>query len=210
MFRITINYQTKVLIKRSYKIFLYLLFIFPAIAGVENKCHAQENAHNNSEKHCNGFHKLTGIMAFAFIDNSFSDQGNEILVVPALGLNYDYFFKHKWGLGLHSDILLQQFVAEAHGDQKEIVRDNPVAITGILTYKPHHRWAIMGGYGIEFEKHKNLQLIRIGGEYSIELPKEWELGFSLEFDFKPDAYNSLLFGVGFSKLFGSKSKDTHQ
>jgi hypothetical protein len=187
-----------------------MLLICLTIVGTGNNCHPQENVHNNNEKHGNGFHKLTGAMAFAFIDNSFSDQGNEILVVPALGLIYDYFLNRKWGFGIHSDILLQQFVAEAHRDKKEIVRDNPVAVTGILTYKPHHRWAIMGGYGIEFEKQKNLQLIRIGGEYGIELPKEWELGFSLEFDFKPDAYGSLLFGVGFSKLFGNKSKDIHQ
>jgi hypothetical protein len=95
------------------------------------------------------------------------------------------------------------------GAKKKIVRENPVAIIGILTYKPHHRWAIMGGYGIEFEKQKNLHLIRIGAEYGIELPKEWELGFSLEFDFKPDAYNSLLFGLGFIKYFGGRAKDMH-
>jgi hypothetical protein len=210
MFKILIFYQIKVLIKKSHKMFLYLLLICLTVAGTGNSCQAQENVHVNNEKHSHGFHKFTGIMAFAFVDNSFSDQGNELLIVPALGLNYDYMINHKWGFGLHSDILLQQFVAEAHGSKKEIVRENPVAITGILTYKPHHRWAIMGGYGIEFEKQKNLHLIRIGAEYGIELPKEWELGFSLEFDFKPDAYNSLLFGLGFIKYFGGRAKDIHE
>jgi hypothetical protein len=179
----------------------YIIFFFAVLIMSWNSTVAQEDSHNHGDKHSYGFHRLTGMMGYATLDNSFSDQSNEVLIVPAIGLNYDYIFKKGWGLGLHSDILLQQFKVETHGDKEEIIRENPFALLGMLLYKPHHRWTVTAGYGIEIEKHENLQMIRIGGEYGIELPKNWELGFSLEFDIKPEAYNTLLFGIGFSKLF---------
>ena len=68
-------------------------------------------------------------------------------------------------------------------------------------FKPHHRWKILGGYGVEMEKNENFQLIRIGAEYGIELPKNWELGFTFEYDFKINGYYTLLLGIGFTKKF---------
>ncbi len=122
---------------------------------------AQE--HNEVANHNIGSHRLTLIMGNAFINNSFTDETDNILIVPAFGLNYDYFFNAKWGLGVHSDILMQQFKIEKHNDHEEIVRKNPIAICGILLFKPHHRWTLVAGYGVEVEKHENFQLIRIGG-----------------------------------------------
>jgi len=176
---------------------------------IRNNSFAQDEAHHKTEKHEYGFHRLTGIMAYAFLDNSFSDQSKDILIAPALGLNYDYIFNRGLGLGLHSEIFLQKFKIEDEGSHEEVVRESPVAICGMLLYKPHHRWTIMAGYGIEFEKHENFQFIRAGAEYGIELPKNWEVGFSLEFDFKLNAYNSLLFGIGFTKLLSKKNNNVH-
>jgi len=68
-------------------------------------------------------------------------------------------------------------------------------------FKPHHRWKILGGYGVEMEKNENFQLIRIGVEYGIELPKNWELDFTFEYDFKINGYYTLLLGIGFTKKF---------
>ena len=104
----------KKLIKHISVLF-FAVFAYPGNIAV-----AQEEVHHKPEIHSYGVHRITGIMGNAFLDNSFSDQSNEILIVPALGLNYDYIFRKGWGLGLHSDILLQQFKAESHGDENEI------------------------------------------------------------------------------------------
>ncbi len=106
---------------------------------------------------------------------------------------------------MHTDILLQQYKVEKHGGHEEIMRENPVALAGMLLFKPHHRWTLMAGYGVEAEKHESFQMIRTGAEYGIELPKHWELGFSLEFDYKIKTHNSLMFGVVFSKMFRRKT-----
>ncbi len=160
---------------------------------------AQEERNIAYENHKKSFHSLTLIAASAFIPNSFSDNTNDVLIVPVYGLNYDYQFNRKWGGGVHTDILLQQFKIEKHGSHEEVIRENPVSIAVILFFKPHNHWEILGGYGVEMEKNENFQLIRIGLEYSIEIPKNWELGFTFVNDFKINGYYTMLLGIGFTK-----------
>jgi hypothetical protein len=41
----------------------------------------------------------------------------------------------------------------------------------------------------------------MGMEYGFELQRGWELSLNLLYDNKIDAYDSWMFGVGFSKMF---------
>jgi hypothetical protein len=146
------------------------------------------------------FHKLSFVTANSLINHVNSDNTNGLRLVPVYGLNYDYMFHQKWAVGFHSDIIIQQFQVETHHGQEEIIRENPVALCGVVIYKPHPKFGILGGYGIEIESHKNLQILRFGIDYGIHLPKNWELGFLIEYDYKIKSYGSLMFGFSFSKL----------
>ena len=190
------------------KIYLISSFLIIHWAGLAAQNHEDEtDAHHGTDtEHGRSGHKITLVMAYSFIDNSFSDQTGDILIVPTFGFNYDYYLNARWGLGIHTDILLQQYKVEKHGSHEEILRENPVGIAGMLLFKPNHRWTLMAGYGVEVEKHENFQMIRTGVEYGIALPKHWELGFSLEFDYKINTHNSLMFGVAFSKMLGRTNK----
>jgi hypothetical protein len=194
---------------RDFKIYLIssILIIHGVILAAQNHEDNTDAERHTAAEHGSSGHKITLVMAYSFIDNSFEDQTNGILIVPTIGFNYDYFFNARWGLGLHTDILLQQYKIEKHGGHEEILRENPVGLAGMVLFKPNHRWTMMAGYGVEVEKNENFQMIRTGVEYGIALPKHWELGFSLEFDYKIKTYSSLMFGVGFSKMFG-KMKNT--
>ena len=193
--------------KRLIKYLVSSILILSGVALAAQNHEDGSNAdHHKDTEHGRSGHKITLLMANSFIHNSFSDQTNNILIVPTFGFNYDYFFNARWGIGLHTDILLQQYKVEKHGGNEEILRENPVAICGMAVFKPHHRWILMAGYGVEVEKHESFQMIRAGVEYGIPLPKHWELGFTLEFDYKINTYSSLMFGVGFSKMLGRKNK----
>jgi hypothetical protein len=146
-------------------------------------------------------HKVTLVMAYSLLNSHVDESTNNILVVPTFGLNYDFFFHQKWGVGFHSDIVLQQFKVESHDGHEELIRENPVAICAVGLFKPLPSLTLIAGYGIEIEKHENIQLFRFGVEYGFHLPGNWELGFALEFDRKINTYNSWMFGAGFSKLF---------
>ena len=107
------------------------------LAQVENR---SKEEHNN-----NSSHSITLVIANMLVPNSFADNTNDIIVVPTFGFNYDYRFKSNWGLGIHTDIILQEYTIEKHGNNEVVVRENPVSISGILFYKPHHKWGIWCG-----------------------------------------------------------------
>jgi hypothetical protein len=191
---------------KGFKIYLICYILIIHGLGITAQKHEDAGSadHHADTEHGAG-HKITLVMAYSFIDNSFTPQSNDILIVPTIGFNYDYFFNSRWGLGLHTDILLQQYKVEKHGSQEEIIRENPVGLAGMVLFRPFHSWIFMAGYGVEIEKNENFQMIRVGVEYGIPLPKHWEVGFSLEFDYKIKTYSSLMFGVGFSKMLVRKN-----
>ncbi|MGB5318923.1 hypothetical protein, partial [Eudoraea sp.] len=59
-------------------------------------------------------------------------------------------------------------------------------------------WGIVAGPGMEFEKNKNLFIVRIGTEYEFELGNDWGISPSLNYDFK-EQYSTWDFSIGLSK-----------
>lgn len=120
-------------------------------------------------------------------------------IVPTWGLNYDYWVAPNLAFGLHNDIAIQAF--EIDYDDATLQRSHPVTSCAVVLYKPWDRITFIAGGGREFEKHESFNVITAGVEYGIELPQRWELNFNLVYDNKLEAYDSWLFGIGFSKLF---------
>jgi hypothetical protein len=184
----------------TFIICLIVVIPFSYAQHTEDTNDAQHNEHTEHEE-LSHRHRVTLVMANSFLKNQVDESTKDILVVPTFGLNYDFFFHQKWGVGLHTDIVLQQFKVEKHDGHEELIRENPVAICAVGLFKPLPSLTLIAGYGIEIEKHENIQLLRLGVEYGFHLPGNWELGFALEFDKKINTYNSWVFGAGFSKLF---------
>jgi hypothetical protein len=194
MYPSNINEHT---MKRIIAFVIFLIIVTPYSFGQH-----EETTHNDQTADHEGHrHKVTLVMAYSLLKNHVDETTNNILVVPTFGLNYDFLFRPKWGVGLHTDIVLQQFKVEEHDGHTELIRENPVAVCVVGLFKPLPSLTLIAGYGIELEKHENIQLIRLGVDYGFHLPGNWELGFALEFDQKINAYNSWVFGAGFSKLF---------
>jgi len=177
--------------------FIFMMVITPCSLAQ----HAETSHNDQAAEHGGTRHKVTLVMAYSLLKNHVDESTNDILVVPTFGLNYDFMFHQKWGVGLHTDIVLQQFKVEKHDHIEALIRENPVALCGVGLFKPIPSLTFIAGYGIEIEKHESIQLLRLGVEYGFHLPGNWELGFTLEFDRKFNTYNSWVFGAGFSKLF---------
>lgn len=183
---------------------LYCLLILFFLASTQD-LHSQHNKESGENSHSRAqHHKLTIMMANSNIRNAIVD--NDFLIVPTWGLHYDYWFKEKWALGFHTEIMLQQFEVETKENtgQNTLTRTNPVSLNGVVLYRVFPKWTVLAGYGVEIEKHENLYLYKIGLEYEIPLPKNWELGIGLEYDHKLKTYSSWMFGIGFSKILFKK------
>ena len=179
------------------------IFSFLLLLGQLQLITAQSE-HEKHVTHHSKQHKITLITANSFVQNSISLQPNELLIVPTFGFNYDYFFHDKWRVGLHTDVLLQQYKIESHDNKDILTRENPVALCAMLVYKPLSRFIVVGGFGQEFEKNHTLNMIRLGIGYEIPIQKHWEIGFDLEYDYKFKTYGTWMIGVGFSKIINAK------
>lgn len=157
---------------------------------------------DNEEESQRKAHRVTIMMANAHIPQAIPATGEKtVFLVPTWGVDYDYWFSPRWAIGLHNDIMLQDFTIEEYGDGRSIDRYFPISVSVVALYKPFDKWIFTGGLGREFEKNESLYLFTAGVEYGIEMRNDWELNFNLIFENKWEAYDNWLFGVGFSKLF---------
>ena len=80
----------------------------------------------------------------------------------ALGLEYEYRFHQKWGVG---------GVVEGLG--KDTLRDAVIAVP--ISFHPGGNWRLFAGPGYEFSGTKDHALIRVGIGYEIPVGNGWTL-----------------------------------
>lgn len=129
-------------------------------------------------------------------------SGNKnYLIVPSLGLDVEYWFNGKWGLGSHNDLELISFEVEEAGHMS-IERETPLMLTLDALWKPYKGFVFLFGPGVEFEKTDNLFVVRGGIEYEIELKKShWDIAPTIFYDRRMDAYDTFSVGIGIGKRF---------
>jgi hypothetical protein len=134
------------------------------------------------------------------------------LNVPSFGLNYTYALSEKWGIGLHNDIILEDFIVKGEslnndgtkspGEEIETIeRETPISMALVAVYKPIENLGIVAGGGMEFSKNEHYALVRFGLEAPFELQNSWEIYGVLSYDIMFDAYTSLSYGIGIVKQF---------
>ena len=156
------------------------------------KHESNEHGHEAFKKH----HTISAMMAFSYIPSIIPGESDrEILVVPTWAINYTFSFHPKWAVGLHNDLILQQYAVERHTDSEEVVRSYPFAVKAVVLFEPMHGLLFLTGYGKEFESSKTLDVITVGVEYAIPIRNGWETGFNLIFDWNVNNYVSWMFGI---------------
>ena len=185
------------------------------IHGQEDHPHGQEQddthskqgeAHETHKKHV-----LSASINHTVIFGGSIDGNTSNITLPSFGLNYTYFFNHKWAIGLHNDIILEDFVVRQSssfetrsGSEEEgvavIERGTPIAACIMGIYKPLSYLGLMAGLGREFSSHEDFTVIRFGIETPVHLPKNWEVFGILSYDINIDAYESLTYGIGIGKM----------
>lgn len=212
--------------------FLSVIFIFLSYNysfSQEHDTHTtDEKVHNvvedshqelNQDEHHEGHHKkhaVSFVISHTHIRSGVkNNSGDNWMALPSFGISYNYSINEKWAIGLHNDIIIEEFTVEdpnAHGNEVElhknedteiegIERGRPIASAVMLTYKPHKHIALLAGGGMEFSKHENFALIRFGVEFPFHIPNDWEIFGGMSYDINIDAYDGFTFGFGIAKLF---------
>lgn len=176
---------------------------FVLLTCFQINCKAQESEQEHS---FHPHHQLGVVLSHAHVFEGIGEDGKRnVLSLASWGLDYNYIFHPKWAVGLHTDLIIEDFkVKKAFGDDEVIERSYPVAPAAMAIYKPGEHWSFLIGMGGEFAKEENFVLTRIGIEYGAELSKGWELAASFGYDLKWDAYDTWTIGIGISKVFGTR------
>jgi hypothetical protein len=175
------------------KLLLLLLFSFGY-----SICFSQEEPEENPEKR----HSVLLLLGHTQIAEGIREEGKKVLLsVPSWGLDYNYELTEKWAIGLHSDIILENFLVENIADESVIERSHPIASSFVASFKPGKNFSFLSGFGGEFAKEGSLFLIRLGVEYGVDISEEWEFVANIINDLKPSAYNSFGIGVGIARKF---------
>ena len=194
--------------------FLILCCIIPIRAQeseVKEEKHHEQGTDQHESHHLH--HALSGSINHTIIFSGVKNGETQTSVfVPSFGLNYTYFFNNKWGLGLHNDIILEDFLVKGESSDDPATRSNdeeitviergrPISMAIMGVYKVIPNLGIMAGAGMEFSQHEDYAVIRFGLEAPVHLPKNWEIFGTVTYDIMIDAYTSLTYGIGLVKLF---------
>ena len=146
-------------------------------------------------------HKITLEASHTHVPTSVDNNGKKSWqVLASWGLNYDFKINRNWNIGIHSDMVIQDFSYEDEsGIVKKRTRPVATAIVGMRKFGDH--LSIVGGGGMEVASEGTLGLVRIGLDYGLEIPGNWEFSASLMCDFKIKAYNAYVIGFGIGKSF---------
>ena len=178
------------------------LILFSLLVVCHSHGFAQHESHPDVHA-MKGTHRLTLGLAHTHISNGRIHEKTEWLTSPSWALNYDYWISNMWAIGLQNDLIFETFLIE-NADGEEIEREFPLAVVPVAIFKPGKHFSFIGGIGTEFAVSGNLTLTRLGVEYGLLLPKNWEAGIALVWDNAWDHYNSWGIAFTFSKLFTRK------
>jgi len=169
------------------KIKITLILIFATAFQINAQEHTE-----HIEKHDDGRgFRIVGIIGHTLINT----EGVDNVFVPSWGLDFEYWFNYKWGLGLHNDVEIETFIIR-NSNNKEIERVNPLVFTIDALYQFGGGFVVTVGPGIELEKEESFYLIRLGIEFEKHITDSFYLLPTLFIDQRFDGYNSWNIGLG--------------
>jgi len=127
---------------------------------------------------------------------AFDAEEADGIFVPSFGLDYFRRIHPRWELGLMADVELGEYLII----EKELHRENAILLAAVLSFNLTKHINFFAGGGMEFEKHENLGIIRLGGEYVFRLNKEWVISPGFFYDFK-EGIDAWSLSVSFGKEF---------
>ncbi len=159
--------------------------------------YSQEKEDGEGDVQEGRIHKVALVFGYTNIPSAF-EEGNtsKSVFVPTIGVDYFVQFTKGWKIGAVLDLELADYLVDFNREELERSR---AFVTGILVgYEFASHWSLLLGPGVEFEKHKNLFILRASAEYEFELGKHWGLFPSVNYDFKEE-YSSWSVNIGISK-----------
>jgi len=179
---------------KKIKVAIALIVFVPLFSHAQG--HEIPETAQTAEKEEGGF-KIAAVIGHTYI-NTGGPEGS--IYIPSWGLDVDFWFNEKWGIGVHNDIEIENFIVEK--DRTEFIeRVNPLVFTLDVLYHLKHGLILNFGPGIEFEQNESFTLLRAGLEYEYHMSQRLYMMPTLYYDQRFDEYSTASFGIGIGYKF---------
>lgn len=182
--------------KINYSFFVCFLFVFNVLS-------AQHNSTDSVQEHNKNSFAIS--IGHAHISQGVKDTKTQWLALPSWMMSYNRSLSEKWHIGLHTDIIIEDFLVEDvsknASENTFIERSFPISLVLASTYKPIHNLGLIFGAGVEYAEEETFSLIRLGIEPNIKINSTYEVIFNLSYDIKIQAYDNWNLGIGIAKSF---------
>jgi hypothetical protein len=161
---------------------------------------APASAQSDVDEASEGRHEISLLIGHMHIAESVEGGGKTWHTLPSWELNYSYFIHPQWLVGLHNDIILEEFLIET--TRGEVVeRSYPIGMVATVGYLPVHYLTLLLGTGVELAHEEQFAMIRLGIEPTLKFNTKWEMLINLSYDIKIDAYDSWSLSAGIARRF---------
>ena len=180
------------------KKFLFIIVFFLLFVSLQA---SSQQEHKSGETHHFQHHRLALFTGYGLIQGAVDENGNkQAQLIPVIGLDYEYFFNHKIGIGLLNDLELSSYSVEKE-HQEYLERNYAFVSALVFLYEPLFGWTLFAGPGYEFKKDHGFGLIKIGTELTKNFQDGWSVGIAASYDIK-EVNSSFSFGLTAGKKLG--------
>lgn len=155
------------------------------------------NAQEGEQEKAKSNHQIALVIGITHIPSAIEEgERTSEEFIPTLGIDYFYHFESGWRLGFVMDYEFANYIVKF--DKEDLTREGAL-VTGLLVgYEFAERWAFLLGPGVEFEKNKNIGIVRASLEYELELNEDWGIFPAANYDFKQE-YSTWSINIGVSR-----------
>lgn len=142
---------------------------------------------------------LSVMVGYGLVPLGENGETKQNLIVPALGLDYNYSITPSVSVGIVSDIELSNYIIEK--DSTEVLQRQNAFLCGLsIDVKAYKNFKAGTAIAREFERHKNLWVLRFQAEYEIEMNEQWYVAPIFAYNFK-EQYDTWMLGVNIGRNF---------
>ncbi|MEO1023724.1 MAG: hypothetical protein AAFW89_14365 [Bacteroidota bacterium] len=156
-----------------------------------------------AQHHLDGEHNRKFRAALSILHTNIptdTPMGSDVLILPTIGIDMEYWINRHWGIGFHNDIELETFeVRTVEGEFVE--REFPLVVTLDALWMPENHWVVVAGPGFEIAPHETYELFRLGLEYEVELGNHVDVSPNLIYDIRRNAFDTFSYGIGIGYRF---------
>jgi hypothetical protein len=146
-------------------------------------------------------HKLSLFFGSTHIPNGAQDDSGATLIIPNLGINYEYWFDEHFAIGSYNNIHAMSYKINTD-NYNDVDKEYPMIFSVVGIFRPWKNLNVVLGPGVEVDKNNTFFVARFGFDYGIRVGRAgWFISPRFLYDNLATDYSAWSFGLDIGKRF---------